>query len=226
MGFYEQVREKIFRLAMECGFIEQQTQPRKLESALNWEFFTHLKNGNVAISDVPLYTIKSIESDKIEFDVSDRTLGSIVYRANEIQNEYKTTAAAEGIPWDAPIIEEGYYVGYEYGDFNALRADFAYEDSNTITLIESKLGASETWPTPKDNYKSAQFARYSDWMIAAKHNSEKTNRNLAILSAKDFFTKRWHGCELHKALEFNNRKDKINGFLIMWEDVFRSFMKK
>jgi len=101
----------------------------------------------------------------------------------------------------------------------------AYEDSDKITLIESKLGADETYRPPKDDYKSAQLAIYADWMIAAKYNSERREKNLVILSAKEFYKKQWYISELNNVLEFNNKKDQINGYLIIWEDIFSAFQK-
>ena len=225
MSVKERIRNDIFQLASKHGFVKPAQQSYS-EDILNRSLYRYLENGKINLANIPLYLISKVpNSEDVAFNLSAKSLGDIVLDSTKIQHEHKIKIADKNIKWDAPFIEEGFYTGYEYGDFNDLRVDFAYEDEdqNTITMIESKLGAVQTWgkKIPSHDYhKSAQFARYADWMIASQQNLSKRNRNLVVLSAGDFFQKQWYVRELFDTLEYNQRKEKILVYLIIWEDIF------
>jgi hypothetical protein len=113
------------------------------------------------------------------------------------------------------------YHGNELGDFNDLRPDFIYRDSTTISLIESKIGATQSYPYYKNMAICAQYARYADWLISAKVNRKMKTRNFIMLTSKDFLTEVTDKIpsEFRAALDYNSRLKYINGYYLIWEDI-------
>jgi hypothetical protein len=139
MSVKERIRNEIFQLASECGFIKPAQQSYS-ENILNQSLHNSFKKGILKLANIPLYSISKVpNSEDVMFNRSAKSLGDIVLDSTKIQHEHKIKIADKNIKWDAPFIEEGFYTGYEYGDFNDLRVDFAYEDEDQNTITMGKL---------------------------------------------------------------------------------------
>lgn len=121
------------------------------------------------------------------------------------------------------------YVGLEYPLFcldehavnrwGGMAADLIFFSSNRdrIVLVENKIGSNFT--SGGDDPATGQLGRQADYLLAA---NEIIKRVLVIFTAEEFILKSWYSSGLSKALSYNDRAKTLEGYLICWEDVFKS----
>jgi hypothetical protein len=93
--------------------------------------------------------------------------------------------------------------------WGGMKIDLAFFNDDAIVLIENKIGSTFT-------YEGTQLERQLKFLDKLKNFKNKT---LIVLSSKKFFNKKWYSSELDKFLKDFN---KINGYLICWEDIFKA----
>jgi hypothetical protein len=93
--------------------------------------------------------------------------------------------------------------------WSGMKIDLAFFNDDAIVLIENKIGSTFT-------YEGTQLKRQLKFLDKLKNFKNKT---LIVLSSKKFFNKKWYSSELDKFLKDFN---KINGYLICWEDIFKA----
>jgi len=209
------IRDKLWNDAKKANFIISDINHSKLEDRLSLILYDHLRNNRIKSSSIHLYNPDLTQSDK--------TLNSVINNVNKLTCQYYIEGYKEDL-WIPPV-NGGEYHGNELGDFNALRPDFFYRDTEFITLIEGKLGADQTYPYKQNVAICAQYARYADWLISAKVNKDIKFRNFLLLTSRGFISKVTEKIpsEFREALDYNSRTSFINGYFLVWEDIFAAY---
>jgi len=222
MSFEKRVRDKLFSFAVDRGFLIKGESDD--ENAFSNSLFERIVNKTINLENVPLYDIAN-NNDTPEYKPTGKSLKALIPDEDRLITQYSLEWKT-GASWKAPVINKDQYTGKEYNDFDNLTPDFAYIEDNRITLIENKIGAKETYGINKIEFdsQSAQIARYIDWMIHAEYNRKRKIRNTVLLSTKEFFYKYWYITELYRTMEFDNRKKKVKGYLLIWEDILSSLV--
>ncbi len=209
------IRDKLWNDAKKVDFIIVDINHRSLEDRLSLILQEHLRNNRIDLSLIPLYNVDLTQSGK--------TLNFVIRKVDKLTCQYYIEGYKEDL-WEPPV-QGGEYHGNELGDFNALRPDFLYRDSEFITLIEGKLGADQTYPFKQNMAICAQYARYADWLISAKINKNIKIKNFIILTSRGFITKTTNKIpkEFREALDYNSRKSFVDGYFLIWEDIFAAY---
>lgn len=131
------------------------------------------------------------------------------------------------------IIKKDDFLGVEFPLFcqnkeqidrwGAMSADLLFVSTNKdrFVLVENKIGSNFT--SGGSHPIKGQMARQADYLINYGKNSNFLG--LIILTARRFLQKNWYIAELSTTLEHENRKSRVSGFAIQWEDVFAAFNK-
>ncbi len=100
-----------------------------------------------------------------------------------------------------------------------MAADILYysREEDRVVLIENKIGSNFT--SGGDDLDYGQLARQIEYLI---QNSAK-DKNILLLSSKQFFDKGWYLTELSNTLRYKNAKEIVGGYLVYWEEIFSSF---
>jgi hypothetical protein len=196
MNFTSSVRDKLFTLAKERGFIDPLTKlPPLSEESLTGLLCYYLNSKKIVLRDVPLYSVKEFTQIK-EKAIS-------LFPPNGIAvSEY-------------PLI---YANPDQMNNWGAMRADIMYIGIDIVTMIENKIGSGFTYGGDKE---VGQLARQIDFLIHAK----VPLRNLILLSSRDMFNRPWYRVEFKKTLEFKVKFGEVSGYLMCWEDVIDKVLK-
>lgn len=102
-----------------------------------------------------------------------------------------------------------------------MSADFIYLSKyyDRIVLIENKIGSNFT--SGGGDVNTGQLARQIKYLI----QSEIPNKYMILLSSNKFFEASWYSSELRATLDHDNRKNKVQGYLMHWEDIFGALIE-
>lgn len=101
-----------------------------------------------------------------------------------------------------------------------MKADllFVSISSKTLALIEAKVASGFTG-TGADPH-TGQLARYADFLLQSKI----PNRLLVVLIGREFLDANWYCSELRQTLSCDSRDGRIEGYVILWEEIFAALL--
>ena len=219
----DDIETRIWKKALEIGFIPKDADLPEgwFEDFFTNSFFDHLVNNRIEATQIQLFDSDLKKSSTTFTDIVEN-----YHDKTKITLQFEVVGSDED-KWDSPTTG-GEYWGTEI-DFNELKPDILYQNKNAIVIIEAKLGAKQSWKYKyEERHIYDQFARYTDWLIAAKVNKNFSKKYLIILTDRAFAstTEDKLPSELKKMLEFNNRSRSVKGMFMFWEDIFGAFRKK
>ena len=192
MAFKDEAKKKLFE-SIPNEFVDPITKlPPTSETQLSGLLcYFHLSN-KIDWSKIKLYSVDNTFSGK--------TADQIIAKAKTLCCEYPLFASTK----------EQISI---WGQMSADLLSYSKEEDR-VTLIENKIGSNFT--SGGGDPVTGQLARQIEYLI----QSDVKDKNIILLSSKQFFDKYWYSTELLKTLKHKNAIEIVTGHLIYWEEVF------
>lgn len=191
MAFKDEVKRQLFD-SIPKGFVDPVTMRYpSSETQLSAVLCYYHLMGRVDWNSIRLYSMDNTFSGK--------TADEIISTSEPLCCEYPLFASTEQVRI--------------WGQMSADLLSYS-KDKERVTLIENKIGSNFT--SGGGDPCTGQLARQIEYLI----QSNVKDKNIVLLSAKQFFDKYWYSTELLNTLDHKDARELVAGHLIYWEEVF------
>jgi hypothetical protein len=163
----------------------------KNEVELSSVFSVLCQNKKIDFKRINLYTL-----DEKKVYLSDMNMEALISDNTLVLNEFPLFSTTKE----------------EVSEWGGMSIDIALINDNSITFIENKIGS-------KFTSGGTQLRRQLNYLKNIKGIDDK-NKNLILLSSKQFFDKRWYLETYVQAIKDTN--SSINCYCIYWEEIFEA----